>query len=131
MGFYGSRICAGKAFIGYENAIPIAAGWGCKPTEESKQGESTMGSEAGILKVQNEVSEDCASERRLWTAVLACALEDWRTGTLRQRREAQQFIFEDHADFENACSLAGIDRESLRSRLLKIGQKVAMEGPWN
>ncbi len=86
---------------------------------------------APIRRNENEVSEDCVSERRLWTAVVACALQDWRTGTLRERREAQQFIFEDHADFENACSLAGIDRESLCSRLLKIGQKVAMEGPWN
>jgi hypothetical protein len=59
--------------------------------------------------------------------VVARALEDWRRGTLRERRKAQQFIFDDHEDFERACSCAGLDRDSLRSRLLKIGEKVAME----
>lgn len=79
---------------------------------------------------QSNVTEDCVSERRLWTAVVARALEDWRTGTLRERRKAQQFIFDDHEDFERACFFAGLDRESLRSRLLKIGQKVEMESTW-
>ncbi len=77
------------------------------------------------------VTEDCVSERRLWTAVVARALEDWQRGTLRERRKAQQFIFDDHEDFERACFFAGLDRESLRSRLLKIGQKVEMETTWN
>ena len=76
---------------------------------------------------QSDITEDCMSERRLWTAVVARALEDWRKGTLRERRKAQQFIFDDHADFERVCFCAGLDRESLRSRLLKIGEKVAME----
>lgn len=79
---------------------------------------------------QSNVTEDCVSERRLWTAVVARALEDWRTGTLRERRKAQQFIFEDHEDFERACFFAGLDRECLRSRLLKIGRKVEMESTW-
>jgi hypothetical protein len=79
---------------------------------------------------QSNVTEDCVSERRLWTAVVARALEDWRTGTLRERRKAQQFIFDDHEDFEQACFFAGLDRGSLRSRLLKIGQKVEMESTW-
>ena len=79
---------------------------------------------------QSNVTEDCVSERRLWTAVVARALEDWRTGTLRERRKAQQFIFDDHEDFERACFFAGLDRESLCSRLLKIGQKVEMESTW-
>jgi len=79
----------------------------------------------------SDVTEDCVSERRLWTAVVARALEDWQRGTLRERRKAQQFIFEDHEDFERACFNAGLDRESLRSRLLKIGQKVEMVTTWN
>jgi hypothetical protein len=80
---------------------------------------------------QNDVTEDCVSERRLWTAVVARALEDWQRGTLRERRKAQQFIFDDHEDFERACFNAGLDRESLRARLLKIGQKVEMVTTWN
>jgi hypothetical protein len=117
--------------VGNGNAIAIAVGEDESQPGKGKQGGSKMGSDvAPIRGSQSDVSEDCISERRLWTAVVACALEDWRGGTLRQRREAQQFIFENHADFENACSLAGLDRESLRSRLLKIGHMVAMEGAW-
>jgi hypothetical protein len=78
----------------------------------------------------NEVTEDFISERRLWTAVLALALEDWRNGTLRARREAQQFLFDDDADFQTVCAGAGIDSDSFRSRLLHLGRKVAAEGSW-
>jgi hypothetical protein len=45
------------------------------------------------LDTQNNVTEELISERRLWTAVLVNAVEDWRGGTLRARREAQEFLF--------------------------------------
>ena len=48
---------------------------------------------------QEGVTEDCISERRLWTAVIVMAVEDWRSGSLRARREAQLFLFEDNEDF--------------------------------
>ena len=79
----------------------------------------------------SEVTEDCIAERQLWTAVVTQAIEDWRMGTLRARREAQKFLFEDHADFANACAGAGLDPDSLRSKLLKIGRKIQMEGCWS
>jgi len=31
--------------------------------------------------------------------VITLAVEDWRNGTIRARREAQRFRFEDHNDF--------------------------------
>jgi hypothetical protein len=34
------------------------------------------------------VTQELISKRRLWTAVLVHAVEDWRSGTLRARREA-------------------------------------------
>lgn len=77
----------------------------------------------------NEVSEDFIGERRLWTAVLVQAVEDWRNGTLRARREAQEFLFEGGADFERVCAGAGIDPASLSARLLKIGMKISTQGP--
>ena len=82
-------------------------------------------------RVAGSVTEDCISERRLWIAVLTMAVEDWRSGTLRNRREAQQFLFENREDFERVCASAGVDAGSFRSSLLRIGKKVDMEGPWN
>jgi hypothetical protein len=82
-------------------------------------------------RVSGTVTEDCLAERRLWIAVLTMAVEDWRNGTLRSRREAQQFLFEDGNDFDRVCASAGIDAGSFRSSLLRIGKKIAMEGPWN
>lgn len=79
---------------------------------------------------QEGVTEDCISERRLWTAVVVMAVEDWRSGSLRARREAQSFLFEDNADFQAVCASAGLDPATLRARLLKIGQRVHMHGPY-
>lgn len=79
---------------------------------------------------QGLMSEEAILERRLWTAVIVKAVEDWQTGTLRSRREAQKFLFEDNADFGEVCGLAGLDPSSLRSKLLKIGRRIEMHGPW-
>jgi len=84
---------------------------------------------ARILK-HEDVTEDCISERRLWTAVVAMAVEDWRNGSLRARREAQSFLLDDNADFQTVCADAGLDPDTLRARLLKIGQRVQMHGPY-
>jgi hypothetical protein len=52
------------------------------------------------LDTQNNVTEELISERRLWSAVLLNAVEDGRGGTLRARREAQEFLFESDVDFQ-------------------------------
>lgn len=78
---------------------------------------------------QNQVTEDLIGERRLWTAVIVNAIEDWRTGTLRARREAQAFLFEDHADFEDVCARAGLEPACFRGKLLKLGRQIEMHGP--
>lgn len=52
------------------------------------------------------------------------AVEDWRFGTMRRRREAQEFLFENEKDFSAVCANAGMDPASLRSKLLKIGKKL-------
>ena len=83
---------------------------------------------AGSVSQENQVTEDLIGENRLWTAVIVNAVQDWRYGTLRARREAQTFLFDDHADFENVCSRAGLDAESFRGKLLKIGRRIEMEG---
>jgi hypothetical protein len=78
---------------------------------------------------EHAVTEDSIGEYRLWTAVIVKAIEDWRSGTLRARREAQKFLFEDNRDFFDVCSSAGLDPVRFRTQLLKIGRRIAMEGP--
>jgi len=80
---------------------------------------------------QDAVTEEAISERRLWTAVLVTAVQDWRVGTLRAKRSAQQFLFEDDRDFTEVCAGAGIDPSSFRLRLVKIGRKIEMTGTWS
>lgn len=82
-------------------------------------------------RIAGNLTEDCIAERRLWIAVLVMAVEDWRAGSLRKRREAQIFLFENKTDFERVCASAGVDAEGFRSRLQRIGKKVEMRGTWN
>ena len=82
----------------------------------------------GSMSRENQVTEDLIGENRLWTAVIVNAVEDWRFGTLRARREAQAFLFDDHADFETVCGRAGLEPDTFRSKLLKIGRRIEMEG---
>jgi hypothetical protein len=98
--------------------------------DEAKQGGNQMLENAGTRSVGN-VTEDCLAERRLWIAVLVMAVEDWRKGTLRARREAQKFLFEDQTDYERVCASAGVDPGGFRSSLLRIGKKIAMQGVWD
>lgn len=79
------------------------------------------------VDVANTVTEEMISERRLWTAVLVAAVQDWRNGTLRARREAQEFLLEDSHDFDTVCAGAGLDPISLRCQLLKIGRRIEAE----
>lgn len=72
---------------------------------------------------------DSAGERTLWLAVVMQAVEEWRNGTLRNRRLAQQFLFDDSKDFHVVCANAGLDADNLRCKLLKIGRKVNAAGP--
>ncbi len=84
----------------------------------------------GNVEMHNNVTEELISARRLWTAVLLNAVEDWRNGTLRARREAQEFLFENDQDFEMVCTAAGLDSYDFRTRLLKIGRRVEMRTPF-
>jgi hypothetical protein len=79
----------------------------------------------------NAITEDLIGENRLWTAVIVKAVEDWRTGSLRARREAQKFLFEDHRDFNDVCASAGLEPSSLRAQLLRIGRKIEMQGSFH
>jgi hypothetical protein len=77
---------------------------------------------------ENTITEDLIGERRLWTAVVISAVEDWRGGSLRTQRKAQEFLFGGDTDFQTVCARAGLEPGSFRARLLKIGKLVEMHG---
>jgi hypothetical protein len=63
-------------------------------------------------------------------AVIVTAIEDWRSGTLRARRDAQTFLFDGDSDFNEVCARAGLDAATFRGKLMRIGSRVEMEGLW-
>ena len=72
-----------------------------------------------VTMMQAEEPNETA-EQKLWRAVIASTVEEWVSGPLRQKREAEQFLFSDNDDYRTVCFSAGINPEDLRSRLGKI-----------
>jgi hypothetical protein len=72
-----------------------------------------------------EVEE--TAEQRLWRAVIASTVEEWVRGPLRQKREAEQFLFTDNIDYRTVCYSAGINPENLRARLEKLRSREIAE----
>jgi hypothetical protein len=66
---------------------------------------------------------ETAPETRLWQAVILSAVEDWVSGGLRTKHEAEVYLFEDKVDFPRVCESAGMDVSRLRSRLKKLGDR--------
>lgn len=62
-------------------------------------------------------------ETRLWQAVILSAVEDWVSGGLRTKREAEIYLFDDDVDFPRVCESAGMDAGRLRSRLKKLRER--------
>jgi hypothetical protein len=56
-------------------------------------------------------------EIRIWRAVIARTIQEWISGPLTRKREAEQYLFDDNGDFRLVCNSAGIDSGELRARL--------------
>ena len=70
-------------------------------------------------------SLEAAPETRLWQAVILNAVEDWVSGPLRTKRQAEAYLFGDGTDFPRVCESAGMSADRLRSQLKKLGQRAA------
>lgn len=79
----------------------------------------TLSGRDALICRGNEV-EGPVCEQRLWAAVLAQALEDWRGDRIRAKRDAEQFLFNSRGDFETVCAGAGIDPSSFRAQLHRL-----------
>jgi hypothetical protein len=77
------------------------------------------------METKSEAQE--TNEQKLWRAVIASTVEEWVSGPLRKKREAEQFLFSDQHDYRTVCYSAGINPENLRSRLEKIRSRQTAE----
>jgi hypothetical protein len=65
------------------------------------------------------------SENLLWRAVIASTIQDWLSGSLRLKRQAEQYLFENSRDLSLVCESAGMNIGVLRARLNKVrGQTI-------
>lgn len=75
--------------------------------------------------MSNQDQQENLSDRRLWTAVLLQALEDWKSGNMRLKRAAENFFFQGGDDFARVCWGAGLAPEGVLSRLQAMKATVA------
>jgi hypothetical protein len=73
--------------------------------------------------VENE-DDGHFSQRRLWTAVLLQAIEDWKSTNMRQKRAAEEFLFQGNEDFSRVCTAAGFEPGSILSKLQRLNTTV-------
>ncbi len=60
------------------------------------------------------------SERKVWAEVLLQALEDWHSGNVRRRIEAEKFFFDCEKDFASVCRGAGLEPSSVLVKLQRM-----------
>jgi hypothetical protein len=72
---------------------------------------------------------DVLSEKRLWQAVLVTAIREWMSGPLRQKRKAEEYLFQDRKDFETVCKSAGMDPDHLRAKLQRLRMMLVANPP--
>jgi len=59
-------------------------------------------------------------EKRLWQAVIVTTIQEWISGPLRAKRKAEEYLFKDQKDFPLVCQSAGMDAETLRTKLNRL-----------
>jgi predicted nucleic acid-binding protein len=64
--------------------------------------------------------EEKLLEVRLWQAVIVTTIQEWVSGPLRRKREAEEYLFKDQRDFLLVCQSAGLDAGRLRSKLARL-----------
>ncbi|MFZ0883168.1 MAG: hypothetical protein WAN14_07200 [Candidatus Acidiferrales bacterium] len=72
---------------------------------------------------------DVTIETRLWQAVVVSTIQEWISGPLRKKREAEEYLFQDPKDFPLVCQSAGLDVDQLRAKLTRLRAKVTPTRP--
>ena len=73
-----------------------------------------------IREMMLATKQDVTMDSLLWRAVIATAIQDWLSGSLRLKREAERYLFENSRDLSLVCESAGMDIARLRTRLNKV-----------
>jgi hypothetical protein len=60
------------------------------------------------------------AESRLWQAVIVSTIQEWISGPLRLKRQAEEYLFGNNSDFRAVCQSAGMDADQLRKKLTRI-----------
>ncbi len=60
------------------------------------------------------------AEVRLWQAVIVTTIQEWISGPLRAKRQAEDYLFKDPTDFALVCQSAGMDVGRLRAQLTRL-----------
>ena len=68
--------------------------------------------------------QDKPVETRLWQAVVLSTIQEWISGPLRYKREAEKYLFQDPSDFPLVCQQAGLDVDRLRAQLSRLRPRV-------
>lgn len=79
--------------------------------------------QTATCEIRSDSEHEFIAERRLWTAVIVHAVQDWLSGSARDHREAHRFLFEDESDFNEVCARAGMEPSHLRVKLLRLGRR--------
>jgi len=74
-------------------------------------------------------TQEIQGEVRLWQAVIVKTIEAWLSGPLRQKRQAEIYLFDDKKDFHLVCQAAGLDPDDMRARLTKIRNRNLQTNP--
>ena len=64
--------------------------------------------------------QELTTETLLWRGVITRTIQDWLSGPMRLKREAERYLFENSADLSLVCQSAGIDVGQLRKCLNKV-----------
>src|SRR3984893_18116962 len=70
--------------------------------------------------MSREMTFATRQETLLWRGVIARTIQDWLSGPLRPKREAERYLFENSVDLSSVCESAGIDLLKLRTCLNKV-----------
>jgi hypothetical protein len=69
------------------------------------------------------------AESRLWQAVIVRTIEEWISGPLRLKRQAEEYLFRDNSDFPAVCQSAGMDVGRLRAKLMRLRNQASATQP--
>ena len=70
---------------------------------------------------------EMTAETLLWRGVIARTIQDWISGPLGSKCEAERYLFENSADLSSVCSSAGIDVSRLRMCLNKVRSRTPLD----